>query len=72
LRQQLAENQPTAAPADDTFEMGDPNRTEGRREKLLKLNELVKEIHSGAQASYPPPSERRWQTGFGWKRRWRS
>lgn len=72
LRQQLAENQPTAAPADDTFEMGDPNRTEGRREKLLKLDELVKEIHSGAQASYPPPSERRWQTGFGWKRRWRS
>ena len=72
LRQQLAEKERTAASAEGAFVMGDPNLTEAQREKLHKLDDMVKAIRSGDDASYPAPSGRRWQTGFGWKRRWRS
>jgi chromosome segregation ATPase len=72
LRQQLAEKEPTAAPAEGAFVMGDPNLTEAQREKLHKLDDMVKAIHSEDDVNYPAPSARRWQTGFGWKRRWRS
>jgi hypothetical protein len=52
--------------------MGDPNMTEAQREKLHELDEIAKALRSGDEVSYPAPSGRRWQTGFGWKRRWRS
>jgi chromosome segregation ATPase len=72
LRQQLAEKEPTAAPADGAFVMGDPNMTEAQREKLRRLDDIAKATRSGDDVTYPAPSGRRWQTGFGWKRRWRS
>ena len=73
LRQQLAEEEQSAIPADNnTFVMGDPNLTEAQREKLLKLDDMVKAIRSSDNVSAPAQSGRRWQSGFGWKRRWRS
>jgi len=72
LRQQLAEEEQSAIPADNAFVMGAPNLTEAQREKLHKLDDMVNTIRSGDDNSFPAPSGRRWQTGFGWKRRWRS
>ncbi len=72
LRQQLAEKEQSAVPGDDAFVIGDPNLTEAQRGKLHKLDDMVKAIRSGDDASLPVPSGRRWQSGFGWKRRWRS
>ena len=72
LRQQLAEKEHPAAPVDGAFVMGDPNLTEAQREQLRKLDDMAKAVHSGDDTSYPAPSGRRWQSGFGWKRRWRS
>ena len=72
LRQQLTGKEHPAAPAGDAFVMGDPNLTEAQREKLHKLDEMVKAIRSGDDNSFPAPSGRRWQSGFAWKRRWRS
>lgn len=72
LRQQFVEKKPAATPAEGAFVMGDLNLTEAQREKLLKLDDIAKAIRSGDDVNYPTPSARRWQTGFGWKRRWRS
>jgi len=72
LRQQLAETERTAAPADDAFVMGDPSLTEAQRETLHKLEDIAKAIRPGDGAALAVSSGRRWQTGFGWKRRWRS
>jgi ParB family chromosome partitioning protein len=72
LRQQIVEKEQSAAPADDAFVMGDPNLTDAQRVKLHKLDDLAKAIRSGNGASFPVASGRRWQSGFGWKRRWRS
>ncbi|MGZ8529160.1 MAG: hypothetical protein ACXW6J_00655 [Candidatus Binatia bacterium] len=72
LRQQLAEEEQSAIPADNAFVMGDPNLTEPQREKLLKLDDMVNAIRSSDNVRAPAPSGRRWQSGFGWKRRWRS
>ncbi|MGZ8478467.1 MAG: hypothetical protein ACXW6K_10285 [Candidatus Binatia bacterium] len=72
LRQQLAEEEQSAIPADNAFVMGDPNLTEPQREKLLKLDDMVNAIRSSDNVSAPAQSGRRWQSGFGWKRRWRS
>jgi len=33
---------------------------------------MVKATRAGDDVSYAAPSGRRWQSGFGWKRRWRS
>ena len=51
LRQQLAEKEHTAAPADGAFVMGDPNLTEAQREKLHKLDDMVKAIRAGDDVS---------------------
>ncbi|MDP9130964.1 MAG: hypothetical protein M3N35_11310, partial [Candidatus Binatota bacterium] len=72
LRQQLAEEEQSAVPANNGFVMGDPNLTEAQREKLHKLDDMVKAIRTGDDISVPAFSGRRWQSGFGWKRRWRS
>jgi len=72
LRQQLAEKERMAAPSDGAFVMGDPNLTDAQREKLHKLDDIAKAIRAGDDVGQPAPSGRRWQTGFGWKRRWRS
>jgi chromosome segregation ATPase len=65
LRQQLAEEEQSAIPADNAFVMGAPNLTEAQREKLHKLDDMVNTIRSGDDNSFPAPSGRRWQTGFG-------
>jgi hypothetical protein len=52
--------------------MGDPKLTDGQRERLKKLEEMVDAIQRGEDISYPASSGRRWRTGFGWKRRWKS
>jgi hypothetical protein len=67
LLQQLAEKDQSAVPRDDGFVMGDPRLTGAQREKLNGLGDLV-----NAGASLPAPFGRRWHSGFGWKRRWRS
>jgi chromosome segregation ATPase len=72
LRQQLAEKERSAASADGAFVLGDPNLTEVQREELRKLDDMAQAIRSGDDVGYPAPSGRRWQTGFAWKRRWRS
>jgi hypothetical protein len=69
---EIAAKEHTAAPADGAFVMGDPNLTEAQREKLRNLDDMVKATRAGDGVSYAAPSGRRWQSGFGWKRRWRS
>ena len=64
LRQQLAGEEQSAIPADNAFVMGDPNLTEAQREKLHKLDDMVKTIRSGDDNSFPAPSGRRWQSGL--------
>ena len=72
LRQQLAEEEQSAVPANNGFVMGDTNLTEAQQEKLHKLDDMVKAIRIGDDNGISALSGRRWQTGFGWKRRWRS
>ena len=72
LLQQLAEKEQSAVPANDGFVMGDPSLTGVHREKLHGFDAMGVASRAGDDASLTAPFGRRWQSGFGWKRRWRS
>ena len=70
LRQQLAVKQFTAGPDEGAFVVGD--LTDTRPEKWDKFDDMVKAIRNGNNHDHSMPPPRRWHSGFGWKRRWRS
>jgi chromosome segregation ATPase len=70
LRQQLAVKQFTAGPDEGAFVVGD--LTDTRPEKSDKFDDMVKAIRNGNNHDHSMPPPRRWHSGFGWKRRWRS
>ena len=72
LRQQLTAKESSAPPAAGAFVLGDPNLTDAQREKLNKLDDLESDLRNGNALSNSLLSRRRWSTGFGSKRRWRS
>ncbi|HWL73413.1 MAG TPA: hypothetical protein VNQ74_06045, partial [Burkholderiaceae bacterium] len=72
LLQQLAEKEQAVVPAGDGFVMGNPNLTGAHREKLHGFDALVVAGRTPDDASLTAPFGRRWRSGFGWKRRWRS
>jgi chromosome segregation protein len=72
LHQQLAVKQFTASSADGEFVLGDTDLTELERHKSEKFADMAKAIGPGANSSGSLAPARRWHSGIGGKRRWRS
>jgi golgin subfamily B member 1 len=72
LRQKLAEKEAPAKADRDEFVLGPDRLTDEQQERLNRYREVIDKVTSGPDPSFPASEGRRWRTGFGWKRRWKS
>jgi chromosome segregation ATPase len=71
LRRELAEKQAqlNSPPAD--FVMGDSTLTNQQKERLENLEKLIVTAKVDTDDRFGDANNRRWRTGWGWKRRWK-
>jgi hypothetical protein len=68
LRQQLVENKAAQQHDADAFVFGEPRASQGSEQHFEEIGNADRsDRYSGAFAQ-----QRRWHSGFGWKRRWKS
>jgi hypothetical protein len=73
LNQQLAETEARAKENQDKFVLGENSRTSEQQERYKKFRDTLDAVVSGDDGSFPASeNRRRWRSGFGWKRRWKS
>jgi hypothetical protein len=72
LRQKLADKEVPAKADRDEFVLGHDRMTDEQQERLSRYREVIDQVTSGPNQSFPASEGRRWRTGFSWKRRWKS
>ena len=73
LNQQLAETEARAKDGPDKFVLGENTRTSEQQERYKTFRDTLDAVVNGDDGSFPASeNRRRWRSGFGWKRRWKS